>query len=45
MTALIALEKIGIVVVMITMIAEFLFCDDMETSLPDARRFCPAALL
>ena len=46
MTAAIALEKVGIVVVTITMVAEFLSCDDMETSLYDARsRFCPAALL
>ena len=45
MTAMIALEKVGIVVVTIAMIAVLLSCGDMETSLPDARRFCPAALL
>ena len=45
MTAVIALDKVGIVVVTITMIAELLSCGDMETSLPDTRRFCPAALL
>ena len=46
MTAVIALEKVGIVVVTIAMIAELLSCDDMETSLYDARsRFFPAALL
>ena len=46
MTAVIALDKVGIVVVTITMIAELLSCGDMETSLYDTRsRFCPAALL
>ena len=46
MTAVIALEKVGIVVVAIAIITELLSCDDMETSLYDAHsRFCPAALL
>ena len=46
MTAVIALEKVGINVLTIALIAELLSCDDMETSLKDARsRFGPAALL
>ena len=45
-SAVIALEKVGIVVVAIAIITELLSCDDMETSLYDAHsRFCPAALL